>query len=194
MTNILQKLKEGEALKQKINCGAMLISSLSNRGIKPIDIILCQDKVLNDLCLDLELSVLKSVNVKKYDKMVAEIKEFGTNQKYRKRLSIDQVRALRKMRKGGGTVESVATAFSVTTSTVSSVTLWISYADVDPELKDEYMKAYNVERFKAYGGDIIKAIRSMVDKGYKRKEIARKLGIDPLQITQAMANYGIRRN
>jgi hypothetical protein len=56
------------------------------------------------------------------------------------------------------------------------------------------MKSYGVKRFRAYGGDIVKAIREMIGRGHKRGAIAKKLGISPLIITKAMSNFGITRN
>jgi len=156
--------------------------------------VLCQDRKLEKLCHELEMEFLRNTNIKKYNKMVEDIEAFGCAQKYRKRLNIDQVRQVRSMRKEGCHVDSIAESFGVSTSTVSSITMWISYPDVDPELKNSYMRAYGAKRFKAYGGDVVKAIRDMIGRGHKRGAIAKKLGISPLIITKAMSNFGITRN
>lgn len=186
--SILEKLKKDAGSTQGINCGVMLTQNGLSRSLKSIDIVLCQSRKLEKLCHELEMEFLRNTNIKKYNKMVEDIEAFGVAQKYRKRLNIEQVRQVRSMRKDGCSVDSIAEAFGVSVSTVSSITIWIRYPDVDPELKESYMKSYGVKRFRAYGGDIVKAIREMIGRGHKRGAIAKKLGISPLIITKAMSN------
>lgn len=192
--SILERLKKDAVPKQEINSGKMLMRNGLLKSLKPIDILLCETKQLKKLCYELEMNIIRNTNIKKYNKMIEDIEAFGCAQKYRKRLNIIQVREVRKMRKEGCSVDSIAKSFGISTSTVSSITIWISYPDIDPELKDSYMKSYGVERFKAYGGDVVKAIKTMIERGYKRRDIAKKLGISPVLITQAMSNFGIQRN
>lgn len=89
--SILEKLKKDAGSKQEIDCGVMHTQNGLSRSLKPIDIVLCQDRKLEKLCHELEMEFLRNTNIKKYNKMVEDIEAFGVAQKYRKRLNIEQV-------------------------------------------------------------------------------------------------------
>lgn len=192
--SILEKLKKDAGSTQGINCGVMLMQNGLSRSLKPIDIILCNKKRLNKLCAELEMEILKNTDIKKYNKMLEEIEIFGERQKYRKRLTIDQIRDVRNRRKNGEKVDKIAERYCVSGSTISSITIWVSYADIDPHLKDSYIAAYGDDKPKLFGGDVVESIRDLIKRGYKRSVIAKKIGIDPILVTKTMANFGITRN
>ena len=165
-----------------------------SKSLKPIDIILCDTNKLKKLCHEVGMNILKSSDIKKYNKMVAELEIYGSPRKFRRKLSVNQVRNIRYRRKQGETVKSIADSYMLTDSTVSSVCAWASYARIDPELKESYIDHYSERgQPRLYKDDIVNSIKQMVEKGLKRKEIANEMKLDPVVISRVMSLNGIKR-
>lgn len=58
------------------------------------------------------------------------------------RFSIDQIREIRKLRFNGTILKHIADKFFCSESTISKITVWNGYYDIDPELKDIYLAKY----------------------------------------------------
>lgn len=95
--------------------------------------------------------------------------------------SVEDVRRIRELRKQGYTTREIAKEYGCVVDTVRSVFKWVTYSNIDPHLKDEYLESYGLKA-KLCEYDV-KMIRDMRASGASVREIARKYKLHPLTIS-----------
>lgn len=95
--------------------------------------------------------------------------------------SVEDVRRIRELRKQGYTTREIAKEYGCVVDTVRSVFKWVTYSNIDPHLKEEYLESYGLKA-KLCESDV-RAIRDMRASGVSVSEIARHYRISPLTIS-----------
>lgn len=95
--------------------------------------------------------------------------------------SVEDVRRIRELRKQGYTTREIAKEYGCVVDTVRSVFKWVTYSNIDPHLKEEYLESYGLKA-KLCESDV-RAIRDMRASGVSVSEIARHYRMSPLTIS-----------
>lgn len=97
------------------------------------------------------------------------------------KLSDVDVRLIRDMRASGTSVREIARKYKAHPLTISNITKWVVFADIDPHLKDQYLKSYketgNESRMYIIDEETAKKIVDMRVSGVSFRSISEALNL-----------------